>query len=160
MTMVKIYPANKEYFIRLKEFGNHILGILKETDVAPVVWGSLAYFLHTKDKKIIIHDIDFLVPEKSFEKIIKNLRNKNVNYRYTKKWHVIELFNGDLKIDIDSIDYWYKGSKDFKNFEIDGLDVKVVSLNNLIEVYKKASKVSKDKPEDYRKKLIEMKKFV
>lgn len=161
MILVKIYPANREFFIQLKTFCREILDMCKELGIIPITYGSLAYFGYTKSKNITIKDIDFLIPEDSFEKIIKILKNKKIKYNYSTKWHTLQIFKNDLKIELDSIDYWQKDlPQDFEEFNFDGLTINVVSLNSLINIYKKASEVSKDKPKENLKKFKALKNLI
>lgn len=160
MYKIKIVPLNKEYFIRLKEFGKNILDILCDLRVTPIAYGSLTYFGYMKDKNIAVNDIDLLIPENSFKKIIKILEEKNIRYNYSAEWHTLQVFDGNLKIEFDSIDFWQKDlPKDFEEFDFDGLVVKAVSLNSLRRIYKKASETSKDNPHGNLKKYEALKKL-
>jgi hypothetical protein len=156
MISIKEYPANKEQYVRLMKFGREILDICKSLGITPVVWGSLAYFGYTKDKKAVVHDIDFLVPKDSIKKIME----KGLKHNYVPEWNLIQIFKDDLKIEFDPIEEYYKGTEDLENFDFDGLVVKVVKLKDLIQMYKKASEVSKDKPEQHCKKFEELKKLI
>ena len=159
MVIIKAYPANKRFFIRLKAFCREVVDICENLGVTVVAHGSLAYFAYTKDKNININDIDFLIPEDSFEKMAKILTERRIKHRHIAKWHTLHVFENNLRIEFDSIDYWYSGPKNFKNFDFDGLTVKVVSLDGIKGLYKKASKLSKDKPDEYRKKFDMLKKL-
>lgn len=156
---IQIFPANKKIFNGLVLFCKRIFKICNEIGVEPVAYGSLAYFFYTKDKNLIIKDFDFLIPEKSFKKIIKVLKKENIKYKYSPEWHTLEIFVKNLKIDLDSVDYWYKDFKKFERFELEGLTMKVVSLNELIEIYKKASQNAKNKKRAYYKKYNKLKKL-
>jgi len=158
MVAIKRYPKNKERFIRLKRFAKQILNICEKLSITPVVWGGLAYFGYTKDKHYIIHDIDFLVPDKSIKKVMKFLEEKKIRHKYISDWHSLVISKGNLRVDLDPIEWYYKGPKRFKEFDFDGLTVKVVSLGQLIRMYKRASEVSQDKPEQHREKLEELRK--
>ena len=153
MKTIKVYPKNKEYFIRLKKFGNEIKEICLAEGTEPILYGGLMYFAYTKDKNYKISDLDFLIPENSFEKIIKTLGEKGIKHKYNKKWHTMPIFKGDLRIEIDSIDFWQaKLPKSYTYFNFDGLKLKSMKLNDLIKIYKRASEVSHDKPEQHRKR--------
>lgn len=159
MITIRVYPANKEFFIRLKIFCRKILDICEELKITPIAYGGLAYFGYTK-KKVTINDIDFLIPENSFEKIIKILAKKKIKHHYSPEWHTLQIFEGGLKIELDSIGYWYKDMpKNFENFDFDGLTVKSVSLEALKALYKRASETSKDKSDEYHKKFNVLKKL-
>jgi hypothetical protein len=159
MAKIKVYPSNKEFFVRSKAFCEQILDMCDKIGITPVAWGGLAYFGYTKDKNAVIKDIDLLIPEDSFKKIIKVLEKNKIKYKYFAKWHSIQAFNKDLKIDLDSMDYWYKGPKTFKDFDFDGLRVKTLGLEALAISYKEAGAASKDKPEEYHKKFEALKQI-
>jgi len=158
MIAIKRYPKNKGHFIRLKRFAKQILNICEKLRITPVVWGGLAYFGYTKNKNYVIHDIDFLVPDKSIKKIMKILEEKKIKHKYISDWHSLVISKGNLRVDLDPIERYYKGPKRFKEFDFEGLIVKVVSLGQLIRMYKRASEVSQDKSEQHRKKLEELRK--
>ncbi len=154
MIVLDEYPLNKKHFFKLKEFFKEVVQILKEAKSKPVLYGSLGVLAHTNDRTIEVNDIDLLVKEKYFEKIIELLEEKDVGFRHDKKWHVLQIFKEDLKIEIDSIDYWQpKLAKEYDIIKIDGLKMKILTLKSLKEVYRKASESSDDKPEENRKKL-------
>jgi len=109
---------------------------------------------------VAVHDIDFLIPENTFEKIIKALKKKKISYNYSEEWQTLQVFKGDLKIEFDSVDFWQKDlPHDFEDFDFDGLIVKAVSLNSLKAIYKRASEVSKDNPHGNLKKFEVLKKI-
>ena len=159
MIQIKEYPANKDFFIRLKFFCREILDLCNQLRVTPIAYGSLAYFGYTKNKTIRVNDFDFLIPEIHFEKIIKVLAKNKIKYNYSAEWHTLQIFNDDLRIELDSIDYWYSGPRDFRDFDFDGLIVKAISLEGLKLQYKKASEASKDRPDEYRKKFSVLEKL-
>ena len=94
-----------------------------------------------------INDIDMLIPEKDFVKIIEVLEKKKIKFNYDKKWHVLQVLKEDLRIEFDSIDFWQKNlSEDFQKLNFNGIPVKILSLKTLKNIYKKASEVSQDNP--------------
>lgn len=160
MKIINIYPQNKEKFIQLISFTKEILDICKKLDIRPVAYGSLAIFAYTKNKKISVNDIDFLIPQNNFKKIIPELIKKKIKYRYSTKWYVLQIFKGNLKIEMDSVEFWQKDlSNKFNDFNFNGLNIRVISLNNLINIYKKLSEISKKKSEEKRKKYLMLKKI-
>ena len=157
---IKIYPKNKKHFIELLHFSKEILDLYKKIKIIPIAYGGLVFFAYVKDKKIIVNDLDFLVPESSFKKIIKVLKKKKIKYNYLPKWHIIQIFNGNLKVEMDSIEYWQKDlPRSFKNIDFNGFIIKAVNLNSLRNIYKKASQVSKDNPQGNNRKYKMLKKI-
>ena len=130
----------------LVSFGKEIISLCKENGVTPIIYGSYLFRHYTKDKMIIPHDIDFYVPEGCHEKIIAILKKRKMKYKYLEQWHCLMIYKGGLKVDLDSIDFLYKGPKDFKNFYFGGVKIKCLSLDGLISVYKMSIGLS-DEPE-------------
>ncbi len=160
MKIINIYPKNKEKFIQLIDFCRKILNICKKLKIKPLAYGSLAIFAYTKNKEISVNDIDFLISEANFKKIISELIKKKIKYKYSIKWHVLQILKDSLKIEMDSIEFWQKDlSNNFNDFNINGLNIKVISLNNLINIYKKLSKISKKNPEEKHKKYLMLQKI-
>lgn len=153
MILIKTQPKNKKHFIRLKQFAQQVLDACKELKITPIVWGSLAYFAYTKDRLTVIHDIDFLVPDKAIKKIAKVLKEKGIKCKSIADWHSLVVSKKDLRIEFDPIKWYHKGPKKFREFDFDGLIVRVIGLDSLIRMYKRASKSSKDKPAQHRERL-------
>jgi hypothetical protein len=85
---------------------------------------------------------------------------KGLKHKFIPEWNLLQIFKDDLKIEFDPIEKYYKGKGNFEEFDFDGLVVKVVKLKDLIQMYKKSSEVSKDKPEQHCKKYEELKKLI
>lgn len=154
MKIINIYPKNKKRLLRLIEFSKEILAILKKLKINPMVSGSLAYFIYTRDKNIKLHDIDFLIPPGNFERIMKILRKEKIIYKYIPEWTSLVVYKGDINIDLDA--YGRKPTK-LNLFTLSGLPVKVINLKDLIKIYKQASEKSKDKPQENLKKYLTLK---
>lgn len=148
----EVYPINKEHFIKLKKFAKKIIILCKDEKLNPVIYGSFMLFYYLKDKKLKVNDIDFYIKEKYFLKLMDILNKNQIKYIHSPEWHTLQIFNGNLKVEFDSINFWYKGPKDFINIKLEGVGVKALSLNALKSIYKKASEKSKDNSEGNRKK--------
>ena len=152
--MKSIYPKNKQKFIRLEEFCKEIIDICNKLNAEPILYGSLAIFAYKKDKTLNVNDIDLLIPESLFNKIIPILKKGKIRHNYSKKWHTLQIFKNNLKIELDSIEFWQKRlPKTPQYFNFGEFKIRIVSLNTLKKIYKKASEVSKDNPEGNRKKF-------
>ena len=116
----------------LLSFGKEIISICKENGVTPIIYGSYLFRHYIKDKNVIPHDIDFYVPKDFNEKMIKVLDKKNIKYKHLKEWHCLMIYSGDLKVDLDEIDYLYHGPNDFKKFNFEGIQIK--ALRNLRKI--------------------------
>ena len=148
----------------LTSFAKEIYVLLDEIDIKPIIYGSLAYSYHTKDKTLPIRDIDLLVPESYFTSIIKILdTKKNIIYQITSH-HSIEVFKDNLKIDIDSIEYYLDPrSREYSKTTINNTEYNFLNITSLIDIYKRAlsdmplePKLDK-KRKEYQKKLKNMK---
>ena len=152
MKKISVYPKNKKKFLRLLKFAKEILDICRKVNVNPVVYGSLACFIYSKDKNMAVNDFDFLIPKNSFDKIIHLLNENKIIYHYSVKWHTIQIFNKNLKVELDSIEYWQKNlSNKFEYLNLNGLKIKIISLNDLTKIYRKLAKIGRTN----RKKKIE-----
>lgn len=158
--LVKKLPFNKKHFLRLREFYKELIKELKLFNINPILYGSLAFFGHTKSMDFLVNDIDFLIREKDFKPLIKMLKRKKIKYSYYPKWHTLQVFKKKLKIEFDSIDFWQKDlPNDFIILDFNGLALKSVSCRTLMKIYKRASEVSKDNPRGNRRKYEFLRKF-
>ena len=71
------YPKNKEYFKKLIPFTQKIISLCRDSGIDPVIYGSFAHFIHTKDKSMNVNDIDLLIPKKDFPKAKRFLEKEN-----------------------------------------------------------------------------------
>lgn len=159
MIKIKTSPVNKQKFIKLKKFAQEILQICESLKITPILWGGLAYFGYTKNKKYVIDDVDLLVPEDSIKKIIAVLKNKKIKYKFLSKWKSLIISKGNLRIEIDTIEMYQKTANKFNTFDFDGFITKVVSLDNLIKSYRIASEISRDKPEQHKNRFEELRRL-
>ncbi len=160
MLSIKNLPSNKELFVRLVDFLKEIIDICDEQNVEPIVYGSLAVFVYTKNSKMNVNDIDMLIREKDFAKIIKVLKERKITYIHDEKWCVLQILKDDLKIEFDSIDFWQKNlPRDSQELDFYGKTLKILSLNTLKNIYKKASEVSQDNPLENKKKFEALNKI-
>ena len=159
MKRIKLFPKNKLEYLRLLKFGEEIVEICEEIDVKPIVYGSLAYFAHTQDSNVKINDIDFLVPKKSYKKIMKILDEKKIKYNWDPKWPILQVFKGKLLIELDPNDDWPKKVvKSASDFEFDWLRLKVISLDLIKKSYDIGFAKSST-PEKYVRKVDGLKKL-
>ena len=154
------FPKNSNHFLRLKFFCKEILEACNEVKIKPIAYGSLAFFAYTRNKNWKVNDIDLLIPESGFMKVIPMLKKKRIKYDYSKEWHTLGIMKGNLKIEFDSKDYWQRNlPKKFVMLDFGDLKITAVNKNTLTTIYKKASEVSKDNPEGNRRKYEVLKKL-
>jgi len=155
MLNIKYYPRNKEQFIRLVEFCKIIYDLCKKLSITPVLYGGLAVFGYTKNRKMTVNDIDFLIPQKWFKKLKRILVKQKIKHTYVAKWHIMQVLKEDLIIEFDALEYWQKDlPRYFQSMNIHGLILKTVNLKALTQIYKHASEISKDNPKGNRKNMI------
>jgi hypothetical protein len=152
-----VYPRNKGEFKRLIAFCNELIIICKDLKITPIAYGSLVYFIYTKNSNIRVNDIDLLVSENALKKIDKALSKRKIKYKYSTKWHTIQIFRDDLKIEVDSYQFWSINLSHPKYYKFSNCKLKIVSLKNLIAIYKWASINSKDNPKKYYKRYKALK---
>jgi hypothetical protein len=149
---------------KLLDFYKDIANIFDELNLNPIVYGSLAYYYHTRDNSISIHDFDLLIKESSFPKIVKLLdKQRGIRYK-VMPYHSIEIFKDELKIDIDSLEYFLpKKSKATNEFSLKNVTFNIINKNSLIWIYQDALKnMPADRKldkriTDYQKKLKKLK---
>lgn len=141
---MKLLPKNKKLFRALIPFAKNIISLCNEAGIKPVIYGSFAHFYHTKDNGMKVNDIDLWIPEKKYPKLIKLLEANKIRYKYFPKWHTLIIKNGKLKVEVDSIDYWYRDLKHkpfqmtFDKIKFYGPPVKVIKLSALEKFYEVA----------------------
>jgi len=141
------FPKNREKFIRLIEFFKRILRICNKIDISPVLVGSFAVFVYTRNREINVNDVDLICSEVDFQKIVKTLEGEKIEYEL-KEWQVLQVLEGDLKVEFGSAEYWLQNiPKDYETLKIDGLEIKMLGLNSLKELYQQgmADKAAKNK---------------
>jgi len=154
MKKISYYPQNKEQFAKLLSFLKVVFDMCDKLEIKPIVYGSLAYAMHTEDENIRINDVDLLVPESLFPKFIELIdKSEELSYEETD-YHCLKVFQNGEKITLDSIEHYYSNLPlNFENVEINGIGVTIVNLNALKEIYKRGVSTIIAKREEYQKKL-------
>ncbi len=159
-----IQPANKKQFQNVLAFGKEILDVCKELSITPLVYGSLAYFLHTKDETLPVNDIDFLVPEASFPLLMKRISELGgVSYK-KMPYHSIEVSKDGVEIDLDAIEHFLDPRpREAIPATINGIEFQILNRTSLIAIYQEAldkmptEKRLNEKGVKYQKKLENLK---
>jgi len=156
----KSKSKNLERIKSLKLFIKKTLPLLKELNISPVLWGSLAYVHYTKDLDMEINDADFLIPMKDHKKLLSMIKKSKIKYNYVEGWDCIQIFDGDLMIEFDPIERYH--IEKFEKIKFGDIKLDAISLEDLTRRYKLASKskkvaaYSKKKIRDYRKKYTNL----
>lgn len=157
MKIIDIFPKNKERFTRLMAFLTDILDVCESINIHPILNGSLAVFLYTKNQNLAIDDIDLPHAEKDFPKIESALIKSGFNVQI-RPWHVLQVRKDDLKVEFVDTDFWYPGvvieHQDY--LEIGKHKLRVLKLDSLTSFYEIGSKnLSLDK--EMQQKFLEVK---
>jgi|SRR5215216_4962232 len=155
MIVLDYVPKNKDRFLRLIEFCKEVLDICGDLDLSPILNGSFAVLAYTKDGNMIVNDVDLACSEKEFPKIISALEERSIRYKL-KEWHVLQIWKEDLKVELDSVEYWYKDlSTVGDTLQIDEHRINMLSLKNLKELYQRGMKDTANKMEENERRKYE-----
>src|SRR5262245_20365521 len=130
-------PQNREHFSRLLDFYRDITPVCDGMHITPLLSGSLAVFVYTRDQTLRVNDIDLACPEAAFPPLSAALAEHGMEVR-VKAWHVLQVRKADLKVEFDSLEYWFVGvPTDYETLIIDGCVFNVVSLSSLKDLYRR-----------------------
>jgi len=145
------FPKNKDKFVRLIEFLKEILDICNNLGISPILDGSLAVFAYTENQELNVNDVDLSCSEMEFPKIISALEDRGISYK-SREFHVLQILKDGLKVELDSIEYWYKDlPMVYEILQIDDYMVKMLSLHSLKEFYRQGMKARAHKTEEIEK---------
>ncbi|MBD3363076.1 hypothetical protein GF362_05130 [Candidatus Dojkabacteria bacterium] len=135
-------------------------------DIKYLLYGSVAYFLYTRDEQAEINDIDIIVKEKDFDKIMEIFDNFELPYKFFRTKHNLHANHLNIKmndgkpfdISFDSFEYYFKDHGirmgRLKKFIISETEIKTVILEDLIKIYKLGvCGRNLDKIKEYERKL-------
>jgi len=160
------YPANREHFARLVPFAQRIIAVCKENGMRPVIYGSFAHFAYTGDKGMNVNDVDIYLDEKDYPKLLRLLKKEKIKAEYNPKWHTLVIKKGDLRVEVDSIDFWYKPLRGkslprrFEKVDFYGNLVDMISLTNLERLYSVAYARTDDNKEKIALKMRHLESFL
>jgi len=151
MITLNHFPKNKDKFVRLIEFLKEVLDICNDLGISPVLNGSLAVFAYTENQDMNVNDVDLFCSETEFPKIISAFEERNVSYKL-REWHVLQILKDDLKVELDSMEYWYKDLPIvYEALQIDNYKINMLGLNSLKEFYIHGMKDRANKTEENEK---------
>lgn len=164
---IGIPKKNKRHFKKLILFAQKIILICRENKIEPIVYGSFAHFVHTRDKTIKVNDIDMIIPKRDFSKIIRALKQEKINFKYYPKYNTIIIEKGKFKVEIDGIDSGRKTISDeklskniFDKIDFYGIDLKIITLKQLEEIYSYAYNNSREDKAKILEKIMRLEKFL
>lgn len=151
---MQIKPTNPEYFDRLLIFADQLNRLCRENNIQPIAYGSLAYIVHTQDQSIAVNDIDFLVKENDFSKIMELVKTIPETTCEPTDYHSVKFFKDGCKIAFDSIEHYLNDiDPQVTNAKINDMEFAVVDKETLKHVYKQGAENIPAKKEAYSYKL-------
>jgi hypothetical protein len=154
MLKIEKSPKNKKHVEELLDFYEKIKLICHELNIQPIMYGSLIYFAFSRETKYKVNDLDIIIPLKDILKLKQYFEKFNFKIHFIEGWNSLQVFDGRLTIKFDPIeDYEKRFVIKTENFDFYGTKVKGVNLPTLINHYTLASEVSKDKPQEHKRKL-------
>ncbi|MBS3152299.1 hypothetical protein J4230_02715 [Candidatus Woesearchaeota archaeon] len=143
----------------LIKFTKEMILFCKSHGVTPIICGSYLTKYYTQDERIVVHDVDMYVPDAFLPKAIKLLEKKKIKYKHLKEWGCLKVYKGNVNIDLDALNFLYKGPKDFRDLDFEGIKLKALSPKGLLFIYKvgvKACQTSWERRQHTRKvRLLE-----
>lgn len=157
MKMSEINPTNRQHLDRLLAFGDEVSKICRANNIHPVVYGSLAYIFYTHDETAAINDIDFLVDEGVFEKLMELFGAMPGVSCETTDYHSVKFFRNGCKLAFDAVGH-YLADTDFKSAPgiINGKDFELIDEGTLKIAYERGVNTIPKKKEAYAYKLREL----
>ncbi len=135
--ILESHPHNSIFTARLLVFFKEILDICNDLNISPILVGSLAVLAYTKDPTIDVNDVDLAIPQSEYARITKILEEKNIEYKI-RNHHVLQAKRGDLKVELDSIEYWFKDiSLECEILQISEYQVQMLNLASLTIFYER-----------------------
>lgn len=102
-----------------------------------------------------VNDVDMSCSEKEFSKIIRALEERNISYKL-REWHVLQVLKDDLKVELDSVEYWYKDLPiSCETLQIDNYKINMLGLGSLKKFYKQGMKDRENRIEENEKAKYE-----
>jgi hypothetical protein len=134
---LKGLPRNKEKYGRLLAYFKEVLEVCRGVGVDPIVDGSLVVFAYTKNHDIDVNDIDLACPEGAFPRIAAALFARGTNYRL-REWHVLQVLKDDLRVELGSIEYWYRDLPiECGTLQLGDRIVRILGLSSLKTLYQR-----------------------
>jgi hypothetical protein len=159
------YPKNKEHFKKLIPFSKDIIFICKKAKINPIIYGSFAHFYHTQDSKMNVNDIDLWIPENKYPVLIKELEREKIKFSYYPRWHTLIIKKGKLKVEVDSLDFYYRDLKkkpfprSFDKIDFYGIKIRIMKLKILERFYEVALAESDKTKNKVKRRIKSLERF-
>jgi len=134
------YPKNESHVRNLTLLCNRILDVCTELEFSPVLSGSMAVFAYTKRRDFEVRDFDLSCPESYFTRLKAALKERSLAVTITD-WHVLQVRDGELKVEFDSQEFWMAALKRQTRFvDLYGMQLKIIGCAALQELYRRGVK--------------------
>lgn len=138
----------------LLSFGAELMVHCMAHNIHPIVYGSLAYVVHTGDSDMVVHDIDFLIPLGTFGELIAIVQDMPDCVYEETNYRSIKVYRGSMKVSFDSIEDYLAGIPfQTQSIHFNGYPLEVVDTDTLVEVYRRGAATIPAKSEQYAFKL-------
>src|SRR5215213_6108221 len=101
-------PQNSEHFSRLLAFYRDIVPVCQDLHIQPFLTGSLAVFAYTRNQMMRVNDLDLACSESVFPRLRDALVSHGMASE-VRSWYVLQVRRDGLKVEFDSIEYWFAG---------------------------------------------------
>jgi hypothetical protein len=139
----------------LFDLGRAMIDHCRALSLAPVVYGSLAYLALTGDAALGVHDIDFLIDEDAFTRLLERVGLDEACRAEETSYHTIKIFRAGAKVSFDSISHYLAGLSWTKQTHVvDGLEFDAVDKQTLVEAYRRGAATIPQNRDAYLRKLL------
>jgi len=120
----------------------------------PIIYGSVAYSVHTNDWSNGVNDVDFLVKEALFDGLADAVSRDVPDAQCEiTTYHSLKILKNSLKISFDSIEHYLKtASGEFTTVSIDGNELHLLNRISLLGCYQQGVETIPSKSEIYAAK--------
>lgn len=102
-----------------------------------------------------VNDVDLSCSETEFPRIINILEERGIGY-ILREWHVLQVLRDDLKVELDSMEHWYKDLPiECETLQVDNYRVNMLGLNSLMEFYRQGMRDRVGKTDENEKSKYE-----
>jgi hypothetical protein len=130
-------PQNSEHFSRLLAFYRDIVPVCQDLHIQPFLTGSLAVFAYTRNQMMRVNDLDLACSESVFPRLRDALVSHGMASE-VRSWYVLQVRRDGLKVEFDSIEYWFAGvSIDHDTLIIDECVFNIIGLSSLRALYRR-----------------------
>lgn len=138
--------ASRGSICQLLAFADDVLRVCDSVGIKPILDGSMAVKIHTRNSSIEVRDIDFNCPEDDFSRLQQGLQEAGI-FCEIQPWHVLQARRDGLKVEFGAIEFWMQGiTEPFEAGELGRHTVRMVSRTALRELYQRGFDATANDP--------------